>query len=104
MQNENIQEGFDYILGQLHGLQAACAVAFGYLANASGTEVEDLREILQGIADHTVAIDVQGDLQDVSRERRGPFYEGVRYSIEQITLRFANAQRSGGESELHPPD
>ena len=104
MQNGNVQEGFDYILGQLHGLQAACAVAFGYFASASGKDLEDLREILQEIADYTVAIDVQGDLQGVSREHRGPFYEGIRYSIEQITQRFAAAQESGGESEPRPSD
>ena len=89
MQQGDIQERFDYLSGQICGLQVVCAKAIEHLVGgASSNDLQELRGVLQGIADHTVAIDVQGDLQGVSLDHRGPFYAGVRYSIEQITQRF----------------
>ena len=83
MQN-NIQEGFDYIQGQIYGLQAA----FALLARSRDTDAQEFLEVLQGLADHTVAIDTQGDFQEIPRDRRGPFWKGVRKSIERITQSF----------------
>ena len=99
---QGIEERFDYLRGQLCGLQTACRLLLDSLESAPNADTQDLRSRLQGIADHTVAIDVQGDLRDVPRDHRGPFYEGIRYSIEQITQRVLTDSDSETDSELSP--
>ena len=88
MEESNIQEAFDYMRGQITGLQAVCAALISHLAT-SDSDRSRLRDALNGVADYTVAIDVSGDLAGVPRETRAPFYEGIRQSIVSVTETFA---------------
>lgn len=85
MQEFSRQGALDYTAGQLYGPHAAFALLLSRLSNLPGVDIQELLDTLQRVADHTIAIDTEEDLLGEPREHSGPFYEGVRDSIERIT-------------------
>ena len=104
MQEFSHQEALDYVAGQLYGLHAAFALLLSRLASLPGVDIQELLDTLQRVADHTVAIDTEEELLGEPREHSGPFYEGVRNSIEQITQDLMLDPDIDADSESPPQE
>ena len=95
------QEAFDYLSGQIRGLQASVAICIKNIVNDD--LLEALRELLNNLAVDSYLIDAKGDLEGIPRGSRDAHYEGVRASLQSI-VRYLEKKDLPSPTEESGPD
>ena len=82
MQEGNTQEAFDWLKGNIYGVQ----IAIRYLLDRSEeADKNEIREHLRGVANYAGTLTIEAEALDNAGEHTRPFYDGLRNSIAEIT-------------------
>ena len=87
MDEMSLQEGIDYILGRLNGLEAMLAVTIKTLDRSDRLYLTEKFNELRNTA---TRINLESEIQDVSTPGTEPFYRGLAEAIDGL-MRLLNS-------------